>query len=64
VVARKISGGSRSQKGAASGAILMSILRTARQQNRPLLETLKTLLTAAWSGTNPAVLSDLLEKPT
>jgi transposase len=62
VVARKISGGSRSQKGAASGAILLSILRTARQQNRPLLETLKTLLLAAWSGTNPAVLSDLLEK--
>lgn len=63
VVARKISGGSRSQQGAEAGAVLMSILRTARQQNLPLLETLKTLLTAAWSGTNPAVLSDILPQP-
>jgi transposase len=60
VVARKISGGSRSEKGAQATAILMSVLRTAGQQNRPLLETLKTLLTASWAGENPGLLTDIL----
>jgi len=61
VVARKISGGSRSEKGAKATAILMSVLRTALQQNRPLLETIKTLLTASWSGKNPGLLTDILQ---
>lgn len=60
VVARKISGGSRSQRGADATAILLSVLRTATQQHRPLLETLTALLTASWAGTNPALLIDSL----
>jgi transposase len=60
VIARKISGGSRSAKGAQATAVLLSIFRTAQQQHCPLLETIKTLLTAHWSGQNPAVLTDLL----
>jgi hypothetical protein len=60
VVARKISGGSRSPNGATATAILLSIFRSAQQQQQPLLETIKTLLTAHWSGHNPAVLSDIL----
>ena len=60
VVIRKISGGSRSQAGARATAILLSVLRTAQQQNRPLLETIKTLLMASWSGKNPGLLTDML----
>lgn len=63
VVARKISGGSRSEQGAKATAILMSVLRTAVQQEEPLLETIKTLLTANWAGENPALLTDILDKP-
>jgi transposase len=61
VVARKISGGSRSDNGARATAILMSVLRTAVQQNRPLLETIKALLTASWAGKNPGLLTDILQ---
>jgi transposase-like protein len=60
VIARKISGGSRSDRGAQATAVLLSIFRTAQQQGCPLLETIKTLLTAHWAGKNPAVLTDLL----
>jgi transposase-like protein len=63
VVARKISGGSRSEKGAKATAILMSVLRTAVQQEEPLLETIKTLLLANWAGENPALLTDILADP-
>jgi len=41
VVARKISGGSRSPKGAAAWATLASLLRTARQQGRNPPETIQ-----------------------
>jgi transposase len=58
VVARKISGGSRSLAGARATAILLSVLRTACQQNQPLVDTLSTLLKAHWAGTNPALLTD------
>jgi uncharacterized protein YdcH (DUF465 family) len=58
VVARKISGGSRSAQGAKATAILLSILRTAHQQHQPLVETLSTLLKAHWAGSNPALLTD------
>jgi hypothetical protein len=37
----------------------MSVLRTARQQDRPLLETIKTLLMNAWAGKNPGLLTDI-----
>lgn len=50
VVMRKITGGSRSESGARAWAILASIIRTAEQQELGVLETIKTLLRAAWSG--------------
>ena len=55
VVARKISGGSRSDNGAQAFAVLASLLRTAGQQGQNLLATIKSLLIAAWSAGNPAV---------
>jgi transposase len=60
VVMRKITGGSRSDKGAKAWAILASVMRTAEQQGRDVLETLKALLRAEWSGKDIALLSDLL----
>ena len=64
VVMRKITGGSRSQRGARATAVLMSVLRTARQQNQPLFETIKTLLMNAWAGKNPGLLTDILTSDT
>ena len=64
VVMRKISGGSRSERGAEATFVLLSIVKTAMQQHCPLFETLKLLLTAHWSGENPAVLSDLFNNTT
>lgn len=55
VVARKISGGSRSEKGADAFAKLASLLRTASQQGKNLLGTIKGMLMAAWETGNPAV---------
>lgn len=54
VVARKISGGSRSANGAAAFAKLASLLRTAGQQGKNVLATIKGLLMAAWQTGNPA----------
>ena len=54
VVARKISGGSRSDNGADAFAKLASLLRTAGQQGKNTLATIKSLLTAAWAAGNPA----------
>ena len=58
VVMRKITGGSRSESGAKAWSILASVMRTAEQQGRDVLETLKTLLRAAWAGTNIYLLTD------
>jgi transposase len=55
VVARKISGGSRSKKGADAFATLASLLRTAGQQGKNTLATIKAMLVAAWEAGNPAV---------
>jgi hypothetical protein len=55
VVARKISGGSRSDNGAQAFVKLASLLRTAGQQGKQMLGTIKSLLVAAWSAGNPAV---------
>jgi transposase len=55
VVARKISGGSRSKGGADAFAKLASLLRTAGQQGKDILATIKALLIAAWETGNPAV---------
>lgn len=57
VVARKISGGSRSDNGAKAFATLASLLRTAGQQGKNLLATIKSTLIAAWSTGNPAVVA-------
>jgi transposase len=59
VVMRKITGGSRSERGARATAVLMSVIKTAQQQNRPLFETIKTLLMNAWAGKNPGLLTDI-----
>jgi transposase len=53
VVARKISGGSRSKNGAEAWATLASLLRTASQQGKNLLGTIKSMLMAAWAEDRP-----------
>ncbi len=53
VVARKISGGSRSKNGAEAWATLASLLRSASQQGKNLLETIKSMLMAAWATERP-----------
>jgi regulator of replication initiation timing len=58
VVMRKITGGSRSAEGAEAWAVLASVMRTAEQQGRDVVETIKTLLRAAWAGKDIAVLTD------
>lgn len=54
VVARKISGGSRSKKGADAWAKLASLLRTASQRGLDTLGTIKSKLVSAWAGEVPA----------
>jgi hypothetical protein len=44
VVARKISGGSRSRDGAKTNAVIMSIVQTIRLQKKPIITTLKEYL--------------------
>jgi transposase len=58
VVMRKITGGSRSEEGAKAWAILASVMRTAEQQGKPVLETIKTLLKAEWAGKDIMLLTD------
>jgi len=58
VVMRKITGGSRSQAGAAAWSILASVMRTAEQQGKDVVQTIKTLLKAQWAGKNIALLTD------
>lgn len=50
VVMRKITGGSRSAAGAQAWAKLASLTRTASQQGRNVLETVKQLLVEHWAG--------------
>lgn len=59
VVMRKITGGSRSAAGARAWSILASVMRTAEQQGRDVLETIKTLLKAEWAGKDIALLTDI-----
>jgi transposase len=56
VVMRKITGGSRSEKGAKAWSILASVMRTAQQQGQPLVTTIEAMLRAAWAGQEPATL--------
>jgi hypothetical protein len=58
VVARKISGGSRSKNGAQAWATLSSLVRSAGQQGKNLLETLRSMLTAAWASEKPPTMTD------
>lgn len=60
VVMRKITGGSRSEEGANAWAIVASVMRTAEQQGKDVLDSLKTLLKAEWSGKETALLTELL----
>jgi hypothetical protein len=53
VVARKISGGSRSKKGADAWAKLASLLRTAGQRGSDAMGTIKSKLVSAWAGQVP-----------
>jgi len=53
VVVRKISGGSRSKNGAEAWAIVASVVRTARQQGKNVVDTIKSLLMAAWAEDKP-----------
>ena len=53
VVARKISGGSRSKNGANAWTTLASLIRTASQQNQNLMDTVRSMLVAAWSSQRP-----------
>jgi hypothetical protein len=50
VVARKVSGGSRSQAGADAWAKLASLLRTASQQGKRLIDAIKAMLQARWAA--------------
>lgn len=60
VVMRKITGGSRSALAAAAWSVLASIMRTAEQQGRDVLQTIKTLMKAAWAGKDITLLTDIL----
>ena len=53
VVMRKVTGGSRSKRGAAAWAKVASLLRTARQQGRDLLAAIRAMLQAAWATDRP-----------
>ena len=53
VVMRKITGGSRSKNGAHAWATVASLIKTATQQNRNLMETIRSMLTSAWSSQSP-----------
>jgi transposase len=53
VVARKISGGSRSTNGAEAWATLASLMQTAGQQGKRILETVRAMLMAAWASDKP-----------
>jgi len=60
VVMRKITGGSRSAAGARAWAVLASVMRTAQQQGRDVVETIQTLLKAEWAGKEATLLTELL----
>jgi transposase len=57
VVARKISGGSRSPAGAEAWARLASLMRTAGQQGHNVLDVIRHLLVEHWAGRTPMALT-------
>ncbi len=60
VIMRKITGGSRSKEGAKAWSILASVIHTAQQQGKTVLDTIKKLLQAEWAGEDITLLTDLL----
>jgi transposase/polyhydroxyalkanoate synthesis regulator phasin len=60
VVMRKITGGSRSEEGARAWAIVASVMRTAEQQGKDVLKSIKTLMRAEWAGKESTLLTELL----
>ena len=58
VVMRKITGGSRAADSAKAWATLASVMRSAEQQGRDVVETIKTLLKSEWDGKDIALLTD------
>ena len=58
VIARKISGGSRSHSGAHAFALIASLLGTARRQNTPLLHFLAVLFLGSSADINAALFSN------
>jgi transposase len=60
VIMRKITGGSRSREGAKAWSILASVMRTAEQQGKPVLDTIKKLLQAEWAAEDITLLTELL----
>ena len=63
VVARKISGGSRSKKGAQAWATLASLMKTADQQGKNVVGTIKSMLMAAWASEKPPTASPMSAGP-
>jgi transposase len=57
VVMRKVTGGSRSGRGADAWAVLASVLRTAGQQGRDGAGTLKQLMMRHWAEKEPGLLA-------
>ncbi len=57
VVMRKVTGGSRSERGAHAWAVLASVPRTARQQGRDAVATLKELMMRHWADSEPDLLA-------
>lgn len=57
VVTRKVTGGSRSERGADAWAVVASVLRTAGQQGRDAVATLKELMIRHWAGAEPGLLA-------
>jgi len=61
VVMRKITGGSRSERGAQAWAVLASVMRTMQQQGLPLVDATKTLLRGVWAGKDVVLLTELFD---
>ena len=57
VVMRKVTGGSRSEAGAQAWAVVASVLRTAKQQGRDAVGSLKELIMRHWAGEEPGLLA-------
>jgi|GEM_PF-6897351 len=48
-------------KAATAWAIVASVMRTAEQQGRDVVDAIKTLLRAEWAGEDAALLTDAMD---